>query len=320
MVSVSGEAGKNRENPAPLGAQISVPGWDVAVVEFLRGQDALEMINTKDWPAPSLPDGQEYVLAKVFVRSTSLSEGYQDLGISELFITGENCLSYGDTLDGWPQPEFLYENIFTAEAVEGWVDAVVPVDEKNLELVLDLTEDETRVTRYFELDDGASISLPTELENLSENEIGISMDNPASIGDQIITPDWSLLITEQVRGTEAEALLQKDNPYYTAPTTGWENVLLHVVMKYISRDEMPSRISSDNFYAVDHSGYMLSYGYIYTPATSAWLGGTYLPGAEMDAWVAISIPQEMHPVLIEFDPDRYLYNSPDLNLRFIKIE
>jgi hypothetical protein len=146
-------AGIDRQHLVPLGSQISVPGWQIGVVQFLRGDEALKIVNDTDWPPPPLPEGQEYALVKVFLRSTYLGEDYQYLGISELHIIDDQDQVYGDTLDGWPQPEFLYEDMYTAETVEGWVDAVVPVDVKNLVMVLDYTTDDgIRVTRYFKLE------------------------------------------------------------------------------------------------------------------------------------------------------------------------
>jgi len=44
------------------------------VREFLRGEDAIKVINTADWQADPLPEGQEYALARVFIRNTSLDE------------------------------------------------------------------------------------------------------------------------------------------------------------------------------------------------------------------------------------------------------
>ena len=67
---LSNEPGQNRKNPIPIGKQISIPGWDVEVREFLRGEAALKVINTADWQADPLPEGQEYALARVFVRNT----------------------------------------------------------------------------------------------------------------------------------------------------------------------------------------------------------------------------------------------------------
>ena len=130
-------AGTTRKNPIPIGKLISIPGWDIKVVEFLRGEAALAVINTPDWQADPLPTGQEYALAKIFVRCTSLDDGYHSLGISQMFMTGSDYKGYGDTMDSWPQPEFLFEDMFTAETVEGWIDAVIPTDEQNLMVVVD---------------------------------------------------------------------------------------------------------------------------------------------------------------------------------------
>lgn len=315
----SGQAGFTRQTPIPLGTLLSIPGWDIQVLELLRGADALKEINTEYWSAPPLQDGQEYVLAKVFIRSTSLADDYQDIGITEMFITGEKCLAYGDTLDGWPQPEFLYEDIYTAEAVEGWVDAVVSTDEENLELVLDIMVDGVRYTRFFELDKGASIELPAEKSALQENNLGLDAANPAVVGDQVISADWSLTVLETLRGQDAQAVLEKGY-YYTPPQSGQEYLLLHIDLQYVSREEAPSPVGFGMFYAKDDEGNMLPSQYFYTPDDRIWLSGIVLPGAQIDAWVAMNIPEGNDPATIVFDPDRYGMGSADGNTRYIRIE
>lgn len=317
----SSDSGTTREHPIPIGSQISVPGWQIGVKEFLRGEAAMKIINDTDWPPPPLAEGMEYALVKVFVRSTSLSEDYQDLGISNLYITGNHFLAHGDTLDGWPQPEFLYEDIYTAEAVEGWVDAVVPVDETNLELVLDITDDSnTRTVRYFELDKGSSLSLPSNLAGLTPNEIGVDLANPAVIGDQVISKNWSLKVIEAVRGEQADLLLQTDNPYYSAPSQGQEYLIMHIQLKYLNPQDLPVSLGVDNFYAVDQSGFRLTTGSIYPPQNEKWLNGVFLPGAEIDTHVPIIIHQGLDPVIIAFAPDLFQYTSTEKEVRYFLIK
>jgi hypothetical protein len=314
----SSDIGTTRQQPIPIGSQISVPGWQVGVKEFLRGEAAMKVINDTDWPPPPLAEGMEYALAKVFIRSTSLSEDYQSIGISNLYITGDHFIAHGDTLDGWPQPEFLYEDIYTAEAVEGWVDAVVPVGESNLELVLDITDAaNTHTVRYFELDKGSSLSLPPNLGGLTPNNLGVDLANPAVIGDQVITKNWSLSVLEVLRGEQANLLLQTDNSYYTAPSQDQEYAILHIQLKYLNPLDLPSTLGMDNFYVVDKSGFRLEVGNIYPPQSEKWLNGVFLPGAEIDTRVPIIIQQGVDPVIIVFSPDLFQYNSNEKELRYI---
>lgn len=319
--AANSNAGQTRQHPVPIGSQISVPGWQIGVTEFLRGDAALKIINDTDWPPPPLAEGTEYALAKVFIRSLSLSEDYQSLGISNLFIAGDRFIAHGDTLDGWPQPEFLYENLYTAETAEGWVDAVVPVDESNLELVLDVTNSSNnRTVRYFELDKGSSLSLTSNLTDLQPNQIGADLANPAATGEQMISKNWSLIVLDIMRGEQANNLLQQNNPNYTAPTQGQEYAVLHIQLKYFNPQDLPTNVGKDNFYPVDKSGFNLETGYLFPPQGEPWLNGIYLPGAEIDAQVPVIIPQDADSVLIAFDPDRYQTNSDDESVKFFLLK
>ena len=311
--------GFGRSDPIPLGTQISIPGWDVEVREFLRGADALKVINTADWQAEPLPEDQEYALAKVFIRNTALDESPHSLGISELFITGDQYLAHGDTMDGWPQPEFLFEDMYTAETVEGWVDAVVPKNEQNLELVLDVENEDNRYTRFFTLDKAASISLPEEFSKMHPNDLGSSMESPAGIGDVVITPDWEVTLLESIKGKNAEKILTKDNPNYQVPESGTERVLLKVHLKYLSQEDIPAWIGSDQFRALDSSGYSVQGNWIYTPQDREWIGNTVLPGADLEGWVAVTVPEVAGDALISFNPDINTPGSSDQDLRYFQL-
>jgi hypothetical protein len=321
----SGGEGTTRKHPIPLGTQVSIPGWDVKVLEFLRGADALRVINTADWQADPLPQGQEYALTKIFLRCTSLDDNYHSLGISEMFITGSHNVEYGDTMDGWPQPEFLFEDMFTAEAVDGWIDAVIPTDEQNLMVVLNVSKDNTRYTRFFALEDGASISLPAEFANLSPNDLGVKFSSPAPAGQPVISPDWETTVLDSIRGQDAVSILQNDDPNYSPTGSEFEPLLLKVNLRYISSVDLPVSVSWDDFYAVDRStGYSLVsdrlYLYLSTPSDRVWLGSMLLPGAEQEGWVALNIPAETDQPVIAFNPDVYSSPGTSPNLRYLEIK
>jgi hypothetical protein len=317
---LSNEPGQIRKNPIPISTQISIPGWDVEVREFLRGEDALKVINTADWQADPLPEGQEYALARVFIRNTSLDENSHDLGISEMFMTGDQNRLYGDSMDGWPQPEFLFEDMYTAEAAEGWVDAIVPTDEKNLELVLDVAGEDLRTTRFFALDEGASISVDKALSGIKPNDVGIKFENPATSGEQVITQDWELTLVESIRGQEAETILEKDNPNYEAPEAGTERFLMHMKLQYINPNDLPAWVGSSQFMALDDSGYTFQGKNVYPPRAEDWIGETVLPGAELDGWVVVAGPKEKDQLVVEFYPSNYDNNFSSQAIRYFAVK
>ena len=321
--TVSVEPGSSRKNPIPMNTLVSIPGWDIKVIQFLRGAEALSIINTPDWQAQPLPEGQEYALAKIYLKCTALDDNYHSLGISEMFITGSSNVGFGDTMDSWPQPEFLYEEMYTADEVEGWIDAVIPTAEKNLMVALNVTQDDVRTTRFFALQEGASIVLPAELAGLSPNELGVDYTNPAPAGQQVITPDWEITVLNSLSGQEAEVALGKDSGEYTPPPEGTEYLLLEVKLRYHNSLEVPMWMGGDRFYPIDTtdgSRLQVEQVYYYGQTDLVWLSKILLPGAETDVWVYMTIPSGTTQSVIAFDPD-YSY-SPEKggNLRYLAVK
>ena len=318
--SLSDEPGLSRKDPIPIGTLISVPGWQIKVLEFLRGDEARKIVDFSNSQDVTLDTDWEYALAKVSVRCTSMDNQAHDLGISEMHMSGDKGLSYGDTMDGWPQPEFLFEDMYSAEIVEGWVDAVIPKEEHNIMLVLDVWDDEFRTTRFFELEENASIQLPDELANLKPNELGVNLDQPAPTGQQVITQDWEITVLNFLTGEDANAALETDNIYYSPPGDGMEYLLVELNLRYINAIDKPVWIGYDQFYGLDENGYMLEGDMIYTPNNKDWIQGNLLPGAELTGWVVLYILEGNESPVMVFDPDRYESGDPKNNLRYLLVK
>lgn len=317
--SNSQTAGITRKTPIKLGKLVSLPSWDIQVTQFYRGQQALKVINAGEWKPDPAPEGKEYVLAKVFVRCTSLDEKYHSIGISQMFITGDRNVSYGDMLDGWPQPEFLFEDMYTAEQVEGWVDAIVPVDEHNLELVFDDNENGDRTVRFFELGKGASISLLKNSSGEQVNEIGIDKTQPASVGQKMVSSNWEVTVIAYNAGGDAEQILQNGNSYYAQPEQGEWYALLEVKIKYVSQTDAPAWVGADRFYGLGSDGYAFNTSWIYLPEKSDlnWLGSNVLPGAELQGWVAVRVPAGDTTRIVAFDPGINSSNTNSEPVRYV---
>ncbi len=322
-VPISTEPGSTRKDPIAMNTLVSIPGWDIKVIQFLRGEEAMTIINTPEWQAQPLPEGQEYALAKIYLKCTALDDNAHSLGISELFITGSSNVGYGDTMDSWPQPEFLYEEMYTADEVEGWIDAVIPTDEQNLMVALNVTQDDIRTTRYFALQEGASIVIPSEVANLSPNELGVDYAQPAPAGQQVITPDWEVTVLKSLSGQEAEVAMGKDSGEYTPPPEGTEYLLLQVRLRYHSSTDVPIWMGGDRFYPIDTtdgSRLDVDTAYYYGQTDLVWLSKILLPGAETDGWVYMTVLLGTTQPVIAFDPD-YSY-SPEKggNLRYLALK
>jgi len=209
--------------------------------------------------------------------------------------------------------------MYSAEIVEGWVDAVIPKDEHNILLVVDVDQYENRTTRYFELEENASIRLSDELNNLEPNQVGLTPDAPASPGQTVITPDWEFTILENLTGTEAETLMQKDNIYYVPPENGFGYLVLKFQLVYKNKNEIPFWVGYDTFYTLDENGDMVQGAMIYDPPGLDWISDQVLPGAKIVAWVSMYTKSDIASPIIVFDPDRYKYEGQNVNIRYLKI-
>jgi len=303
------EVGLSRVNPIPLGTMISVPGWDIQVLEFLRGEAAEAVVNGGDRKFDPPPVGYEYALAKVFLRCTNMDGSAHSIGISEMYITGSSHIQFRDYLDGWPAPEFLYEDMFTADAVEGWVDARIPITEENLMLIYDLDlYEQPRITRYFELEAGASIVPSGAMFEQIPNDVGVTKDQPAAIGQLIVMPGWDITVLSSMRGEEALSTLRQDSPNYSGPEEGDEYALVEMVIHYFGEEVSPVLVSSGKFYTeVDGNTYR---GRIRYPMQSDfnWINEVVFPGATLEGWTIVSLPKGISNPVIAFNPGTFTSN------------
>lgn len=319
------EYGLTRLFPYPIGTLVTLDVWQIEVRDLLRGEEALALLQAGNSVITPPGDGLEYILAKVFLRCVALDDSANDIGISEMAITGSSHMIYGDQLDELPQPEFLYKDMFTAEKVEGWVDAIVPVGETDLMLVVNLNEwnETTRITRFFALEEGASLSLPPEAVTNSINDLGINPQTPAGLGEQIVMNNWEIVINESIRGQAAYDLILIGNPNYEAPESDWEYVLLEVQILYRNPDDKPRYASFSDFYAVNETGgkEMVGPNYIYNPKVSdlKWLNHSVMPGASIEGWVILAVPSGRESILLAYDPDGYSLDDSGESKRYFVI-
>ena len=64
-------------------------------------------------------------MAKKYVKGTATISNAHYLGISNMSMTGSKNVPYGNMINGWPEPEFLFEDMLAGETVERWMDAII---------------------------------------------------------------------------------------------------------------------------------------------------------------------------------------------------
>ena len=317
--------GESRQYPFPVGSLVNLDAWQIEVRDFLRGGAAFDYLKSNGQQIELPAEGYEYALAYVFVRCVALDDSPHSLGIGDISITASSNRIYGDQLDGQPQPEFLYEDMYTAEAVEGWVDAIIPTNENNLMLVLDLNswDPATRLIRYFSLEEGASITIPASERDKSMNNVGIEVVNPAFVNQEIILKNWELVTEEFIGGEQALNTLLQSNPKFPPPESGWQYLLFKVKVGYFNAEDIPVNLQFSQFYAVDQTGNLVSGAnrFINKPksADRVWLNERLLPGAKVEGWVIVAAPLDAQPLIIAFDPEDVSWDLTGESKRYIQL-
>ena len=316
--------GESRANPIPFGNWLSIPGWNVRVIEFLRGEAAMAFVNSGLRSFEPPPEGYEYALAKLAVRCTADDSSIHYLSLSEMFITGSGNLAYTDRMDGWPQPEFLFEDMYTAELVEGWIDALVSVDETHLMVAVDVETDSQRVVRYLALSPDETGLMLSAGEISPDTVMGTSPAAPAGLNQQVVSTGWEVEILSALRGDDAMVLLRQEDENFSDSEEGFEYLLLEASVQYDSRVDEPALISNYNFYAVDDEGNMLDKGRVRFPSQSplVWINQIILPGAAVEGWVIVSVPEGIPNPIIAFDLLDYTSDLSDSSgeLRYFSVE
>jgi hypothetical protein len=126
--------------------------------------------------------------------------------------------------------------------------------------------------RYVALDENASIEVPSELEGIAPNDLGLQPENPAKIGEMVIGEDWEVIILEAVTGAAALDIVMQMNEKSDPPEEGMEYIALRARIRRISSEDVKD----------------------YRP--NFW---TYLKNEDSDSWETIAEPRirNLHPEL-----------------------
>jgi hypothetical protein len=242
--------GFSRANPYVIETEVQTPYWDFKVLEIVRGEDAWQALQTEDPTVLPPPTGKQYLLIKLWLRNKNPSPEVQNISLDEFFVTGDSLQVHSDVLKDLPGPEIVYTDIFTAEILEGWIDVLINPTEGNLMLVFDRNEyidgeSTPREVRYLAIDRGASIEIPDELDALTPNDLGLTLENPAKIGETVIGDNWEVTVLESVQGEAALDLVMKMNDNNKPPEEGLEYIVFRARFRRISTAD---RIENhDNF-------------------------------------------------------------------------
>ncbi len=291
--------GLGRDNPYPVGELIQAPNWDLQILEVLRGEEAWQMVYEANEYNEPPAEGMEYVLLKIFARSTYANDEEHEITYSDFKLTGDRYMRYFSAYVVDPEPA-LDALLFPGGETEGWITFPVGVGEGNLVLIFDEWANfEDDRYRYLAVDEGASLAIPAEVLAAEPNEVGVERDNPALIGETTVSDNWEITLLEVVRGEAAEAMIMEAYEYNDPPEPGFEYVVARVRMRNTGSEEDSEWLDSSNFTIVGELNEVYDSPYYVVPDPT-FNFDTY-PGAEAEGWVALQAAEGEGDLVLIFE-------------------
>jgi len=297
--------GLSRARPIPLGETASTDDWDVQVLQTLRGDAAYQRLLEDDGDTPPAPAGMEYVVAQIRVRCKIMDEYSHSVGLSEALVTGSSLLGHTDRFFDVPGPELAYTDVYAAEELVGWVDATVPVDESNLIFVWRPSPySGAEQHRYLELEPGASVAVPADLDSLPANDLGVDSANPAPLGQTAVSKDWELTVLQVLRGEEALAIMQQISEQNKGADEGMELIMARVRLRYIGQEDGLQTIGGGHLDAGSSRGerFDAPRTYVWQPYDPPYMMIGFFRGGQHEGWTSMQAPAGESDVRLVFAP------------------
>ena len=307
--------GMNRSNPFPRSEVVSAPNWDAQVLEVVRGDEAWQAIQAANQFNEPAPEGMEYLLVKLHVKSTYADSDEHLISGSDFKVTGDRLIEYFTASVVEPDPQ-LDAQLFTGGETEGWSPYLIGQGEGNLILIVDelMSFDENRL-RFIALDEGASISVAPELGDIRPTDLGKERGNPAPLGETVTTEDWEVTILEVVRGDDAWTMVQEANQFNDPPEEGMEYIAVKVHVRYISTVDESTQIDDSYFKTTGSASVLYDWPSVVDPSPE--LNITFFPGGEYEGWVILQSAQGETDLVAVFEP---LFDFSGENKRFLSLE
>lgn len=309
--------GLSRSNPFPTTDIASAPNWDVEVLEIKRGEEAwrdIQVANSFNEPAP---DGMEYLLVKILVKSTYADSETHSISGCDFDVTGDTLINYTCSMASVVEPDpQLDASLFSGGEAEGWAAYLISLNETNLILVVDeLFNFDSDAKRYIALEEGASINISSDLENIQPTDLGKERNEPAPRTETVVTEDWELLITDVIRGNEAWTMVQEANQFNEPPLEGFEYIAIKVRTRYIGTEDKAVNIDGTFFKSTGSAGVLYDAPTIVDPLPQ--LDISLYPGGEFEGWIVVQASVDETNMMLVFEP---LFDFGGRNKRFILIE
>jgi hypothetical protein len=305
----------SRSKPFPRTEVVSAPNWDVQVVEVIRGEGAWQAIQAANQFNEPAPEGMEYLLVKLHVKSTYADSDEHPISGSDFKATGDRLIEYSNASVVEPDP-MLDAQLFAGGETEGWSAYLIGQGEGNLILIVDelMSFDENRL-RFIALDDGASIGIAPELGDIKPTDLGKERNSPAPYGEKVITEDWEVAIIEVVRGDDAWKLVQEANQFNEPPTEGMEYIAVKMQVRYIGTVDESVYIDGSYFKSLGSANVLYDWPSVVDPDPALDL--TLYPGGRYEGWTVAQAAKGETGLILQFEP---LFDLSGKNKRFLSLE
>lgn len=294
---VSVEPGQSRKDPFPLGQVVSLPNWDIQVLEIKQGKEAWQLIEAENPYTEPAADGMEYVLVRIKVKNTAAADEERSISSTDFGLTGSKLIQYGSPFVMPPSPA-LNAKLFPGGEAEGWLVLQAALGETNRMLVFQELVS-SGGPYFFALDEGASLVPASDLTGIQPTEAGLARADAAPFGEAVVSEDWEVAVMEVKRGEEAWQMLLEANSYNDPAPDGMEYVLVRVKSRYIGTAEAAEYISGASFQITGSSNQLNDAAWVVVqPALDARL----FPGGEQQGWVALVAETGETDLILVYEP------------------
>jgi hypothetical protein len=309
--------GLSRTNPYPQSEVITTSDWEVRVLETKRGDQAWQDLKAANMFNMTPPDNMEYILVKLHVKNISNDSEEHSIGECDFGITGSQKINYtcAMVVIVAPEPQ-LDGKLYSGGEIEGWAGYLMFKGETNLILVMNETNNSDQdPVRYIALDEGASVSISSDLAGIQPTSLGTSRENPAKLNEKVTTEDWEIAVIETVRGDAAWQMIKDANEYNDPPAEGMEYIAVKIHMRYIGTAEKSDRMEDFSFSATGSKNVLYEYKYVSGPYPSISI--SLFPGGEAEGWTVVQVAQGETGIILVFQP---WLNFNDEDRRYISLE
>ncbi len=308
------EPGQSRSNPLAPGAIVQAGNWEIQVVDFMRGPQAAQAIRAANQFNAPAPEGREYLAVKVRVKSHHRDGQSHQLSGGDFRVTGDRLVEYFVSGIVPPEPA-LDAELFAGGETTGW--SVYSIGQGEGRLLLDFEPLEANDNQpvYIALEPDSAIPINPQLGQNQPTDRGLTREQPAQLGETLITDDWAVTVLEAIRGAQAWQMAQAANQFNDPPPAGREYLAVRARVRNLNPSDNTVRIDSASFKTIGDADVLYNAPSVVDPDPP--LDAALYPGGEVEGWIILQIGESEKNAVLVFDP---ILDLKQQNRRFIALE